>query len=245
MDMLDIQDIPLDTTTRKKCKLTIDKFYIKKENNPFSPGKDDNPYFFASTNRQFEKTGNPACEELFKDDLHCDYYKNQLGYIECKEGYISYVYVTWDEDTIDARGCGISTILTTLCMIDPTLNLLPESKIKEQFIHKYSNDPTIANSVRKGCKRFIGLTMAADPLTGAYAYFNAALDNNKIKYNKMLFKNNLGKYKWIKTEKAKECYDEKTGKIGDTEGKRKQWWFCEEIKGKLPKLPDIKGCTII
>ena len=45
------------------------------------------------------------------------------------------------------------------------------------------------------------------------------------------------------TEKAKKCYNDETGKIGNgITGYKKNWWFCESIPGKFPKFASIDRC---
>ena len=46
-----------------------------------------------------------------------DRYENQIGRITCKPGWIEYVKVN-DE----FKKCGLGTVLSEMCMIDPELN---------------------------------------------------------------------------------------------------------------------------
>ena len=76
-------------------------------------------------------------------------------------------------------------------MIDPDLNLLPQSEMVKEFWDKH---PKISSTVRTGgCKKFIGLQMEAEPIKGAYAYFSAAI---KWGYNKMYVEDASEKYGW-------------------------------------------------
>ena len=166
-------------------------------------------------------------------------YALQLGFVMCHKGYLDqttvYDMAVTPVGILDARNCGMGTVLTSLCMIDPELDMLPTNEILEYF----EADRKTATTIKQGCQKFVGLHMVADPKTGAYKNFNAALNNG---YNKMLFKTNKGAYRWYDTTKAKECYNHETGMIGDDINFGIHWWFCEEIPGKFPKFPSLKKC---
>ena len=53
-------------------------------------------------------------------------FENQIGFAMCSNGWIDKVRVKSEPD-LDARNCGIGTVFTTLCMIDPELHMLPWS----------------------------------------------------------------------------------------------------------------------
>ena len=221
----EIQSIKVDVA-KKECKLKPGEYYIKKDVRTLLPGK---AFFFASKHKEF----------VPNDDANpldwINQFKNQIGFAMCSNGWIDAVRVK-DEKDLDARNCGMSTVFTTLCMIDSELHMLPNSKIDSEF----TGDFHTAKTIKKGCRKFIGLYMVADPLTGAYGYFNAAMKNG---YNKLLIKTDKEKYQWMDTEKAKKCYDDKTSKIGNgITGYEKNWWFCEEISGKFPKFASIDRC---
>ena len=141
-------------------------------------------------------------------------------------------------DPVHARNCGLATVLTTLCMIDPELNVMDSTEINERF----SEDEVLENTIKSACKRFIGLTMSADPMSGAFAYFSAALNKN---YNKFLIRTDCAKYiryTWMDTETAKDKFDVTTGKIGGITGFMRQWFFCDAIEDKFPKIPSGPIC---
>ena len=86
--------------------------------------------------------------------------------------------------------------------------------------------------------------MVANPLQGAFAYFSAAIKTN---YHKMLIQSEcetLKHYKWINTDDARTNYDETTGMIGKIMARGKNWWFCDEVVGQLPKFPSLDPCKI-
>ena len=207
-------------------------YFVKKELNsyiPLDPEKNIDVSFYASLDPNFIQ---------IRDTVKTRY-KNQIGYISCSTGFINNVWVNdGRKQPINARGCGVATVFTTLCLIDPELNLLPSSKIHEAFGRNHRLERTI----KKACKRFVGLQMIANPLTGAFAYFTAAINSG---YKKMLIRNECGTlkhYKWINTADAKDNYDATTGMIGKIMGREKNWWFCDEVEGQLPKFPSLDPC---
>ena len=140
--------------------------------------------------------------------------------------------VSGGRDPINARNCGLATVLTTLCMIDPELNVMDSTEINQRF----SEDQVLETTVKTACHRFIGLTMAADPMSGAFAYFSAALNTN---YDKFLIRTDCEQdnhYTWMDTKTARNQYDVNTGKIGGIRGYMKQWFFCDAIEGKFPEI---------
>ena len=237
MNYGEIQSIKVDIA-KKECKLNLEEYYIRKDVRTLLPGK---AFFFASTHEEFVPNDdvNPIPHDSIDSDQFIqimeNQFENQIGFAMCTNGWIDKVRVK-SEQNLDARNCGIGTVFTTLCMIDPALHLLPNFRIDSEF----NDDFHTAKTIKKGCRRFMGLLMAADPLTGAYGYFNAALKNG---YNKLLIKTDKEKYQWMDTEKAKKCYNDMTGKIGNgITGYKKNWWFCESIPGKFPKFASIDRC---
>ena len=216
----EVQMVMLDSS-KAGCKIKLSKYYIKKE------VRNKDTYFFASLDKTFIRTKNP---ELIKN------YRSQIGYTLCTPGYIEVARVNGQEQDIDARNCGIGTIFATLCMIDPDLNMLPNLRIDVEFY----DDPRTAKIIKKSCRKFLGMHMVAETVAGPYMNFNAAL---KTGYNKFLIKTEKDVNLWLDTESVKYCYDPKTGMIGDgIQGLGNNWWFCEEIPGKLPKFPSLKIC---
>ena len=221
----EIQKIKVDAS-KKSCKLKPGEYYIKKGVSALRPGKS---FFFASKDQKFKHKSGASPTDWMNQ------YENQIGYSFCSKGWIGKVEVN-DAKDLDARNCGMGTVFTILCMIDSELNNFPSANIDFEF----GDDPDTAKVIKEGCRKLLGLLMEADPLTGAYGYFNAAL---KTSYNKFLIKTDKGKNLWMDTEKAKECYDDKTGKIGEgITGYSRDWWFCEEIPGEFPKLPSPDLC---
>ena len=213
--------------SKKDCKLNPDGvYYVKKE----SVG--EKIYFFASIDKRF--VHNPD----FTADLIKKRYLYQAGYTTCSPGYIDYTE-TYEgtNGNPDIRNCGVGTVFATLCMVDPELNMLPSNRIDEEF----KNEPSTARIIKKGCEKFLGLLMMSQDVGAPYKNFNAALNTG---LNKFLIRNNKDEYVWMDTERAKSCYDPKTKTIGPekTEVANKEWWFCDEIKGSIPRFPNLKRC---
>jgi hypothetical protein len=241
MTTRNIQIIQLDAS-KKDCKLssvTASKlYYIKKVvfEDDNAPVDDVVTLFIASLTPTFVR---------IEDGGLANNYEHQLGYSRCSKGYIDYVRVndgTANAGEINARDCGISTVLTALCMVDPQLNIMSRSKIDRKF----RDNNRISKAIKKGCSKFVGLRMQADPLTGAFAYLSAATTYG---YNKMWIKKDDDKtFILMETDKVWSCYDSKTGRIGGErgegiEGLDKEWWFCDEIPGKLPIFSTLDSCS--
>ena len=248
----DIREFHVDSSKKETCQLRQDNYYVKKDychDHPVSEspsmqpcdckGNDCDVFFYASIDNKFEmlqekgKWKMESYGKWEKEDATLvterHRYRNDIGYIKCHKGFIDLVAVNDDKDCmwIPARNCGIAPILTSLCMVDPELDMLPDSGLEQYFVGKYGTE--LISDIKIRCRRFVGLIMDADPLKGAYAYFSAAL---KSGYKKILIGDNYNEPKeWMSIKNAKEAYDSKTGKIGEIVGKNKIWWFCDEVEG--------------
>ena len=231
MTLGEIRAFDIDPSKRGTCPIYQQKtYYVKKEFCDHSEtycgsgevncvGYIGRVNFFASTSYKFEKSSNTMA----------DRFKGQLGYVRCRKGYIDNVWVNDENYDNPARGCGIATVFTSLCMVDPELNFLTHSELKKFFHGKHATQ--FVSEIKKDCRKFMGLLMEADPLTGAYSYFSAA---KKSGYTKMLiFDTFLGTFEpfWMSVLDAEKQYDASTGMIGGIMGKEKEWWFCNEFEG--------------
>ena len=99
--------------SKKDCQLTQTEYYVRKEYcfsyDPLNPFCDEQKavYFYASSNNNWARLSDTAK----------NFYKDQIGYIHCKVGFIEKVWVNGDKDPHPARGCGMATVFTTLCII--------------------------------------------------------------------------------------------------------------------------------
>ena len=96
----------------------------------------------------------------------------------CSPGWIN----TVDVEPF-ARGCGISTILAELCLIDPAVNELhpsAENSVSNRALSMIINYPVDANYVKYYCKAFMGMIMTSRPVSGAHGYFNLRIQKGRI-----------------------------------------------------------------
>ena len=230
MNTDDVQEIEIEAS-KTDCKINPKKYFVKKMKKEVGE-ENVSVHFFATLSSEFVKNSEVSIT---------DRYKQQAGYIWCSKGYIENVHVNGEGHTVDARDCGIGSVLSTLCMNDGELNLMPTSRIDIEFIKK----PKVANTVKTGCKNFVGLQMVAQPPKGAHAYFSAAIN---LGYNRILIKIDANTFKWMDTQKVRSCYADTgmIGKEGDAKirGHGKTWYFCEELPGKFPKFPSTDKCFI-
>ena len=234
------QTFLIDMKKRFKCKLPVHEYIITKK-------------------ESFQEDSNYPDKKIRKR-LFVNFYATMkyrsisinIGYATCTPGWVEQVFVN-DEimGGLDARNCGISTVLTELCFIDPGLNKVRRYITANKavaFLEKYPDQLT---DVKRYCSQIMGMEMSARPLEGAYAYFSAAL---RTGYRRMVVLANGGFHSfWV--EDAQRLYvseGAKRGKIMDTGGPRlideccdavmkvmhlrgecdswgKEWFFCKDI----------------
>ena len=165
---------------------------------------------------------------------------DELGFIVCSPGWVDMMEIH-DADPLNARGCGISTVLTELCFIDSKLNYLyhPKTGRESNAILKLKNFPYQLRDVVNNCENLVALRMAATPPKGAYAYFSAA---KRLKYNQLLVQTKDGHFHKFWTKDASKQYDMATGNINleeetceGCEGNvckayEQLWYFCKDKK---------------
>ena len=211
----DIDEFPIQKEKYNSCGLQAEKYYVKKEEPDVKKGI-INTNFFASTDKEFIREANFPLKVA---------YKNQIGYADCVRGFIEQIWVNDKPD--NARGCGISTILTRLCMVDQKLTASwpTQNKGLERIW-----DKNVRQRVLQSCKNFIALKMSAKPLTGAYAYFSAA---KKSGFTIFMIQDVAGNKKYVKLniEDAEKSYNAKDGTIKlkqrTIKGKTQFWYFCK------------------
>ena len=164
-------------------------------------------------------------------------FESQIAYIRCSHGWISYLEVFKIRLGVinqeSPRGCGIGVVLTELCLIDPAVNTMRSGN---RALPKLQNDIQTYQLVRDNCVKLIGMIMLADPVSGALAYFSAAirLDYKKLIVDPMMGTVPGGRFKIYDTKVAKENFNPNTGRIGPCcqEAERcdtfmAHWFFCE------------------
>ena len=169
--------------------------------------------------------------KIYKDDKTCEQdlamYKGQVACAKCTPGRVVKIKVIKD-----ARRCGIATVLTELCFLDPDIHRKPERRI-----YRSAYDILEEHGVETHCKKAVALSMHADPMIGAYTYFSAALRSG---YNKLIVNwpfPEFAKISVYDTADAKKSYDPNTGRIESQiccnnekqcDAYDADWIFCEE-----------------
>ena len=166
-------------------------------------------------------------EDFSEHDWYWSRYNNQIGWAACQPGWIGDVWVNSGSDPktefkTNARGCGIASVLTQLCLLDPKLN----GRNKERgnsaigMLNKVADLKGYVKKIKEDCKQFVGLDNVPDPKSGAFAYFSAAIRED---YGEMLVQQKekrpglrpkLQSFSIYDPEDAKKHYDPKTGNIG-------------------------------
>ena len=146
-------------------------------------------------------------------------YKEQSGYVSCTVGYIYKISIS-----IEMSECSneISTLLATLCMIDPELNSMSDTNYS--FNKLEADDPM--EFVLNHCTKLMGVTMSKNKNKIADAYLTAAIASG---FTKMLVKgDNNPKFLLLDINVAKKEYNPKTGSIKNVSPKWNNWIFCRE-----------------
>ena len=226
-DISQAKKIALDIT--KRCTLEENKFKVTKVK------EDDQFVFYAITGENFHR-------------LPSDDFENQIGLAECKIGWIEHVFVE-----PRARNCGVSTVLTELCMIDPELS--GNSQDSENLVYENINRGLERNDemaqaeeyLRSNCNSLMGLLMIANPLSGAFGYFNAAKRRNYHLMVVQFYDSGLEKcgrkFKFYEVKRAENLYNENTGRIEDDEGDpvgsgyEAKWYFCKLSGSNSKEIP--------
>ena len=157
-------------------------------------------------------------------------YIGQIAYAYCNPGEVSQIQVA--DAPRDARQCGIATVLTELCLLDPDIYEKGEENRAYRLLRNH--DVTTMS-----CGQAVSLQMASDPKKGAYAYFSAA---SRTGYNKLVVNWPNSDYAQIAiydTDHAKQAYNAETGIIEPCvicqntdvpcEAFQAKWIFCKEV----------------
>lgn len=155
-----------------------------------------------------------------------------VGSSLCTEGgYISRVDVGYH-----AQGCGISTILTSLCFIDKDLNG-PEGNLacglrdKNDALKHLKPYQRQYEWALNNCRSLWYMRAIPSPKSGAYGYFNAALNcgyDNMVIILSDIFAQKFEAFGPALTQTWRGLYDPETGIIRDPSGDIKAWsgyWF--------------------
>ena len=230
-------------TGGKNCKLPSNEYFVKKVLTKVIAPDEPHGYthfsFVPSLNKEFKQS---AQSERPENTVYDYIYENQLGVSLCEPGWLELIEIRTPDgqsSTLDASDCGIATVLTQLCMVDPIINAASaKNEALKLFLTKA--DCRLSTEVLQKCVNFFGLNMVVGgppdsdgggPSTGAYAYFSAAkrsgygiffiYDEKESKYEEMPIDDaNFG---FIPTYPAKIINGDKTIDAHDTE-----WFFCND-----------------
>ena len=161
-------------------------------------------------------------------------YIGQIAFADCNPGEVDQIQVA-EKNKVqprDARQCGIATVLTELCLLDPDIYERGENNRAYRLLR--SHDVTTMS-----CGQAVSLQMGSDPKSGAYAYFSAA---SRTGYNKLVVNWPNSDYAQIAiydTDHARQAYNAETGKIEPCiicqntdipcEAFQAKWIFCREV----------------
>ena len=154
-------------------------------------------------------------------------FSNLIAFIRCSPGWVEQV---WTNDgsgermdgksapRIEARDCGISTVLIRYCLKDPTIyNPTGGNKALGWLERQGAQGEEVLDDVRTHCKNaFVGLSFAAEPIRAGFGYLSSFI---REKYDKMIVQENTKGvlFYYYQTAVAKENFDGQTGNIGSCE----------------------------
>ena len=204
----DIQAFDIYNEMRPNCSSKEGRYYIKKE-------KEVNGEWVIKRNFYVGLEKNFS----LRDENSVKYrYKNQVGYISCTLGFIYQLLV----NEIPECAFELSTVLTTLCMIDPELNRMDQ--LNYSFNKLEADNPM--EFVSEYCEKLIGVSMSKNKRKKAYAYISAALGSG---YTKMLVKGEKeNNYVVLDLNIAEKAYDSAIGNIRHLDPTWNNWIFCKE-----------------
>ena len=207
----EIATFPILKKRRDKCHLKkrYNEYYVQKEvagDIRYHTGdrryRTTNTYFWATLSKTFipDKPKHLSPTRAYLD---------QVGYIQCVRGEIHQIWV--NEKPINARDCGIATVLTRLCMVDPDLTKVRGSR---NFGIDLIDDEKTRTWMLTGAEYFIALQMSANPVKGAYAYFSAAKKSGLTIFMTKGSRSCLGvDYLIADTKMAEKAFNKNTGEI--------------------------------
>ena len=227
----EMEDGEYKTFRRKddpSCNLRSLYFTVLKTENRFT-SNDLHVTYYAITGEDTEFTQIPRATLKRK-------FVNQIAVIQCTHGWIDDLEVF--EESLNPGGptekalrCGIGTVLTELCLIDPDISAGRQGNLAGEMLEEF---PEFTDRVMRNCHHLVGLRMATKKKATAHVYFNAAI--NMI-YGLLLIEDFYGpdsnSIKIYPTQAAKDNYDSDTGRIlpcgqcSETcQAWGRRWFFC-------------------
>ena len=232
----------------RKCLLNADHYKIRKFQHALKlqPGAIGFAFFVIEALR--DEKGNLLANEKIADSV---FKKSNIANARCELGQISLVFVKKR-----ARNCGIGTVLSELCMVDPNIYRNTEKNHVLKFLSGISTDVAIQirELLSSRCiNGLVGVDNEAES-SGGFTYLSAArrmsyqymvvqFHNDKIENHDHSSGQCVQKFRVYKVTDALKLFDGATGRIedgfGDTagSGENARWYFCRTIAGqKLIKL---------
>ena len=238
-----MEDGEFKTFRRKvhsKCFLTSLHFaVIKQKNIPTQPSTKPslNPpktylmFYAVIGEMEFNQIIPKPIPDASADRIRVQKFQDQIGSIQCMHGWIQELHVepSLESPDEDPTRCGIGTVLTELCLIDPDINSRREGNQAFQNLSPFIEFPLIIYH----CHQLVGLQMAAFPPGGAHTYFNAAINMRYfvliVEPEEATRQSSINIYP---TLDAKTKYDKNTGSIepccnhGICLAYGRNWYFC-------------------
>ena len=185
-------------------------------------------YFYAvHGNDKFAPNPEVTQEDREKDRqiARTHRYLNQVGFANCHQGYVLRVDVNQN-----GRRCGIGTVLSMLCFLDPEVYTLGEENAATKILED-APDTEVADWIKEKCEGLVALQMKANPPRGAKTYFDAALKTG-FEFLAILWSRHQ-KLSIYTTKSASSNFRENTGSIGACDGNNEEcnaynvpWIFC-------------------
>ena len=205
----EVQQFNLYPEDRINCSNTGNQIYVKKDheqNGEWVLKRN----FYVSSNKDFTS----------EDEESMKYrYKHQIGFISCTIGYIYKTSI--NSNVVDCR-YEISSLLATLCMIDPELNEM--SDVNYSFNKLEADDPM--EFLFKHCRKVVGVTMSKNKSKGGLSYLTAALASG---FTTMLVKGDANpNFLILDVHVAKKEYNPSIGNIKNISPKWNNWIFCKQ-----------------
>ena len=130
--------------------------------------------FYAIRGDEITRVRNKKKHDSLQDER--SRYKDQIGWAACQPGWIENVWVNDGEGTdskykINARQCGIASVLTQLCLMDPKLNGRNQERGNSAILELNESADLLGytDKIKENGKQFVVLENAADPKSGAFA----------------------------------------------------------------------------
>ena len=205
----------ISRSKRPNCRLLPEgqdetAYKIKKMENAFAT--DFTKFYAIRGQDSFKETNNDPVDTNSN-------FENLIGYAQCKHGWISEV---WTNDgtgkgesegasLINARDCGISTVLRRYCLKDPAIYNLGEDNLALAQLENYAD---VLNHVKKNCKNaFVYSQFAVNPKSAGFGHLSGAISE---KYDQMIVQElmrGVGFFKYYETAVAKRNYNPNNGNI--------------------------------